>query len=100
VGGVAPVRPNLPSVLPQVCSLSVHSKSRDQLLSGGAVPFVVRALAAPGCPAAARLHAVRCLLNFAWAGPEAVVGVGTFHVILQSKHGVQILVMTASIWSM
>jgi hypothetical protein len=51
--------------------MSVHVQTRDQLLEASAALLVIQAANVVQSPAAC-LHAVRCLLNFAWAGPAAV----------------------------
>jgi hypothetical protein len=51
--------------------MSVHAKTRDRLMEQGAVPLTVRGLGAAETPTD-RVHAIRCLLKFAWAGPAAV----------------------------
>ena len=50
--------------------MSVHAQTRDLLLEQGAVPLMVRGLGAAETPTD-RVHAIRCLLNFAWAGSAA-----------------------------
>ena len=64
--------PQMSEVLPQMRSMSVHAQTRDRLMEEGAVPLVVRGLGAAKTPTD-RVHAIRCLLNFAWAGQTAVL---------------------------
>jgi hypothetical protein len=66
----------LGNVLPQIRSMSVHAQTRDRLLEAGAAPLIIQGLNAAQTPAD-RLHAVRCLLNFAWAGPAAAESLRT-----------------------
>ena len=61
----------LRDILPRIRSMSVHAQTRDQLLEAGAAPLVIQAANVVQSPVE-RLHAVRCLFNFAWAGPAAV----------------------------